>query len=157
MIVRCALLVALAGAAWTVYLKLPARGGGGLAETTAAGQTLVEIVLRRSDIRGAALDIPVEISPIDLVAATHEYKVEPRPGHPFSEFLRERMKGRTELKTRLAADGRIAVLVPAGEWWLHAVLSGEEDLEWRLHITVSGAKQTIELTPDNTYTRSKSF
>jgi hypothetical protein len=155
LIVRAALVVALAGMAWTVYLNLPSRGG--FVETT-AGQTSVKIILSRSaDLRSPALDIPIELSPIDLVATTHEYKLEPRPGHPFSEFMRERMKGRTELKTRLDAEGRASIMVPPGDWWLHALLSGEEDLEWRLHITVSGPQQTIELTTNNTYTRSKSF
>ena len=33
----------------------------------------------------------------------------------------------------------------------------DEQLEWRLPVTVGGAKQTIELTPQNAYTRSKTF
>jgi hypothetical protein len=37
------------------------------------------------------------------------------------------------------------------------MLDGEEQLEWRLPVTVIGAKQIVELTPQNAYTRSKSF
>ena len=154
--VRAALLVALAGAGWIVYQRLPASGSP--AGMNAAGQTTVQIVLRRSsDMQTTALDIPIELSPVDLVAVKHEFFVEPRPGQRFNEFLRERMNGRTEVKTRLDTQGRASVLVPPGEWWLHAALAGEEDLEWQLHVTVSGAQQTIELRPDNTFTRSKSF
>lgn len=156
LLARAALLVALAGSGWIVYQRLPGSGAPG--EASGAGETTVQIVLRRSsEIQATALDIPIELSPIDLVAATHEYKVEPRPGHPLSEFLRERMNGRTEVKSRLDSQGRASVLLPPGEWWLHAVLPGEEDLEWRLHLTVSGDKQTIELTLQNTFTRYKSF
>ena len=156
LVVRGALLVALAGAAWIVYQKLPASGSHPGA--SAAGQTTVQIVLHRSsDIQATAVDIPIELSPVDLVAVKHEFFVEPRPGQHFNEFLRERMNGRTEVKTRLDPQGRVTVLVAPGEWWLHAVLSGEEDLEWRLPVTIRGDKQTIELTLQNTYTRSKSF
>lgn len=153
---RTALLVALAGAGWIVYQRLPDSGGP--AGTKAAGQTTVEIVLRRSsDIQTTPVDIAVELSPVDLVAVKHEFFVEPRPGQRFNEFLRERMNGRTEVRTRLDSDGRALVSVTPGEWWLHAVLSGEEDLEWRLPVTIHGDKQTIELTTQNAYTRSKSF
>ena len=156
LIVRAALVVALGGAAWIVYQRLPASRTP--EEVNAAGQTTVEIVLRRSaGIQAIALDIPIELSPVDLVAVKHEYFVEPRPGQRLSEFLRERMNGRTEVKTKLDSQGRASVLVQPGEWWLHAVLTGEEDLEWRLPVTVTGEKQTIELTLDNTFTRSKSF
>ena len=153
---RAALLAAFAAAGWIVYQRLPASS---LSESThAAGQTAVQIILRRSsDIQTTALDIPIELSPVDLVAVKHEFFVEPRPGQRFNEFLHERMNGRTEVKARLDTEGRASVLVPPGEWWLHAVLTGEEDLEWRLPITIRGDKQTIELTLDNAFTRSKSF
>ena len=154
--VRAALLAAFAGAGWIVYQRLPASG---IHEgTNAAGQTAVQIILRRSsDMQATALDIPIEFSPVDLVAVKHEFFVEPRPGQRFNEFLHERMNGRAEVKTRLDTEGRASVAVPPGEWWLHAVLTGEEDLEWRLPVTIRGDKQTIELTLDNAFTRSKSF
>jgi hypothetical protein len=37
------------------------------------------------------------------------------------------------------------------------MLDGEEQLEWRLPVKVTGDKQIIELTTQNAYTRSKSF
>jgi hypothetical protein len=114
-------------------------------------------MVRPLDIRAAAIDIPIEMSPVDLVAVRHEFFVEPRAGERFDEFLHKRMNGRSAVTTRLDSHGRASVLLPPGEWWLHAVLSGEEDLEWRLKVSISGDNQTIELTRENAYTRSKSF
>ena len=156
LLVRAALLVTLAGAGWIVYQRLPASDSA--RDTNAAGQTTVQIILRRSsDIQATAIDIPIEMSPVDIVAVRHEFFVEPRAGQRFDEFLHDRMNGRSEVKTRLDGQGRASVLVPPGNWWLHAVLPGEVDLEWRLPITISGNRQTIELTLENAYTRSKSF
>ena len=67
------------------------------------------------------------------------------------------MNGRTSINIRLDQKGQSSVAVSPGNWWVHALLSGEEDLEWRLPISVSGAKQTIELDPLNAYTRTKNF
>ena len=160
LLVRAALLVALAGGGFIVYQRLPASDS---LSTNAAGQTAVQIVLRRSsDIEATTLDIPIELSPVDLLAVKHEFFVEPRAGKRFDEFLQERMlqermKGRSTIKAKLDADGRASIMVAPGNWWLNAVLPAEADLEWRLPVTISGEKQTIELTLQNAYTRSKSF
>ncbi|HKO60032.1 MAG TPA: hypothetical protein VJV03_02640, partial [Pyrinomonadaceae bacterium] len=69
----------------------------------------------------------------------------------------ERMKGRTPVTARLDQQGQTAVGLHPGNWWLHALLPGEEELEWRLPITVTGKKQVIELTSENVYTRARSF
>jgi hypothetical protein len=155
-VLRAALIVALVGAGWIVYKRLPNTG-----PTIAAnnyGHTLVEIVLQPSaDMEAAERDIPIEISPVDIIAVRHEFFVEPRAGQRFDDFLHERMKGRSPISTRLNKEGRTSVTVPQGNWWIHAVLSSDENLEWRLPIYISGGAQTIELTTQNAYTRSKSF
>jgi hypothetical protein len=110
-----------------------------------------------ADLSKVPKDIPVEISPVDIVAVRHEFFVEPRAGQRFDEFLHQRMNGRELINTRLDGQGHGSVTVPPGTWWVHAILSGDEDLEWRLKIATGGGKQTIELTPQNAYTRSKSF
>lgn len=139
-----------------VYKKLPDNGQGNL--VTAAGQTTVQIVLQPpADMGKTSRDIPIEISPVDIVAVRHEFFVEPRAGQRFDEFLHQRMNGRDLINTRLDSQGRASVTVPRGNWWIHAILSGEEDLEWRLPISISGGRQIVELTPQNAYTRSKSF
>ena len=161
LLVRAALLVALAGGGWIVYQRLPASDS--LGSTNAARQTVVQIILRRSpDIEAAALDIPIELSPVDVLAVKHEFFVEPRAGQRFDEFLQERMlqermKGRSTIKTKLDAEGHASIMMAPGNWWVNAVLPADADLEWRLPVTVSGDKQTVELTLQNAYTRSKSF
>lgn len=152
---RSALIVALVGAGWFIYSRLPYSPQ--TQPATSEGKTTLQIVLRGSDISSEALDITVEIYPIDIVAARHEYFTERRAGKRFDDFLSERMKGRTPVTTRLDKQGQTSVGLYPGNWWLHALLAGEEELEWRLPITVTGNKQTIELTSENVYTRARSF
>ncbi len=152
---RAALIIALVAAGWLIYSRLPYAPE---TQTTGpAGETTLQIVLRGSDINGASLDIPVELYPIDIVAVRHEYFTERRAGKRFDDFLSERMKGRTPVTARLNKDGQTSVGLYPGNWWLHALIAGEEELEWRLPITVTGKKQTIELTSENVYTRARSF
>ena len=153
---RLVLLIALAGAGWMIYKNLPNNGPG--TTVPAPGQTMLVILLQPpSDMARVEKAIPVEISPVDIVAVRHEFFVEPRAGQRFDEFLHQRMNGRELINARLDNQGHASINVPRGNWWIHAILSGEEDLEWRLPITTAGGKQTVELTPQNAYTRSKSF
>lgn len=153
---RAALLGTLLGAGGLIYKQLPPEPRPSLPETT--NQTTLQLVLRQSpDMGGAMLDIPIEIYPVDIVAVRHEYFTERRAGKRFDDFLSERMKGRTPINARLDRQGQTNVVISSGTWWVHAVLSGEEDLEWRLPINVSGPKQVIELTSQNAYGRTKSF
>ncbi len=153
---RAALLLALFAAGWLVYQRQPGDVVSDIERPT--GQTTLQIVLRPSpEMGGIALNIPVELSPVDIVAVRQEYFTERRAGKRFDDFLNERKNGRTSINIRLNPQGQSSVTVNPGNWWVHAVLSGEEDLEWRLPISVSGAKQTIELDPRNAYTRTKNF
>ena len=152
---RFVLIVALVGAGWFIYSRLPYSPQTQTANSE--GKAVLQIVLRGSDINSQALDITVELYPIDIVAARHEYFTERRAGKRFDDFLSERMKGRTPVTTRLDKQGQTSVGLYPGNWWLHALLAGDEELEWRLPITVTGNKQTIELTSENVYTRARSF
>lgn len=153
---RLALLGALVAAGLLIYTQLPSASDPGSPATN--GQTTLQLVLRQSpDMGNAMLDIPIEIYPVDIVAVRHEYFTERRAGTRFDDFLNERMKGRSPVNARLDREGQTRVVIGPGTWWIHAVLSGEEDLEWRLPITVSGSKQVIELTSQNAYGRTKSF
>ena len=155
LVLRVALLFILAGAGWSIYKHLPA----GTSETNPGTDTTsLQILLRQSgDITATNLDIPLELYPIDIVAVRHEFFTEPRAGKRFEDFLKERMKGRSPVSARLDKQGRGTVVLTPGNWWLHAKLSGDEDLEWRLPVNVTGPKQTVELTPQNAYTRSRTF
>ncbi len=152
---RAALLVALFVPGWLVYRNLPHESSA--KPEAAAAETTVQIVLRPPAHNSDALDISVELYPYDIVAARHEYFTERRAGKSYPDFMNERMKGRTTVAAKLDRQGQASIVVPAGDWWLHAQLSGEENLEWRLPLNVAGRKQTIELTVQNVYTRSKSF
>ena len=150
---RVALVLALVGAGWLVYNQLPATSP---AEDDVRSTT-VQVVLRQADNGGPTLNMPVSLYPVDIVAVRHEFFTEPRAGKRFEDFLKERMKGRSPVSMKLDQQGQGSVMLKPGTWWLHAMLDGEEQLEWRLPVTVIGPKQIVELTPQNAYTRSKSF
>lgn len=153
---RFALVVALLASGWLIYGKLPHEDPPSLKANNA--QTTLQIILR-PPASGAPtpLDISVELYPVDIVAARHEFFTERRAGKRFDDFLNERMKDRAPVSAKLDQRGQTSVAVSPGSWWLHAQLAGEENLEWRLHLDVVGSTQTVELTTQNIYTRTKSF
>jgi hypothetical protein len=154
-VLRVALVLALLVSGWLIYNRLPHSENSTKATNS---QTSLQIVLRVTDNDSAEqLDIPFELYPFDIVAARHEFFTERRAGKRFDDFLNERMKGRTPVDGKLDKQGQAVVLVNTGTWWLHAQLPGEENLEWRLPLDVSGPKQTVELTPQNIYMRTRSF
>lgn len=153
MLLRMALVLSLFLAGWLVYSRLP-RPANPRAESEEQ-QTTLQIILQTPT--SSPLEIPVELYPIDIVAVRHEYFTERREGKRFDDFLNERMRGRKPIAATLDKDGQATVLVPQGSWWIHALVSGEESFEWRLHINVVGRKLSVALTPQNAYTRAKSF
>ena len=145
----------LIGAGWLIYSRFPSTETG---VSPIAGDTSLQISLQRSDEVGSPpLDITFELYPVDIVAVRHEFFTEPRAGKRFDDFLKDRMRGRSPVNGKLDKQGSGTVMLPPGNWWLHAKLSGEQELEWRLPVTVTGQHQTIELNPQNAYTRSKTF
>jgi len=154
-LLKIALLAVLIGAGWNVYRKLP---GGGSEANDAANQTALLIVLRPSEKEsGMAINVPVQLYPVDISAVQREFGFERHPGLRFEDFLKERMQGRAPVKTQLDDKGQATVMVTPGKWWIHATLSGSQNVEWRLPINVSGRQQTIELNGENIYARTKSF
>ena len=154
---RVGLVVSLLLSGWLIYSKLPHQE----ALTTNANnnsKTTLQIILRLPDNAGAeALDVPFELSPVDIVATRHEFFTERRAGKSFDEFINERMAGRTPVESRFDKDGQAVVTVNSGTWWLHVQLAGVENLEWRLKLDTNGSKQIVVLSPDNIYMRSRSF
>jgi hypothetical protein len=154
-LLQVALVAVLIGAGWLIYDRLPSSPVAAEDET---GATNLQIVIERPfDEANIPLDVNVELYPVDVVAVRHEFFTEPRAGKRFDDFLKERMKGRSPVTAHLDKQGHGSVSVPPGSWWLHAKLSGDEELEWRLPITISGTKQTLQLNAQNAYTRSKTF
>jgi hypothetical protein len=155
LVLRVGVIFILVMAGWVIYKRLPPAVNTSDPQSTT---TSVQIVLHQaSDSSASDLDVAVDLYPVDIVAVRHEYFAERRAGKGFDEFLKDRMKGRTRVSARLDKLGHGAVVLTPGNWWLHAKLSGDEELEWRLPISVTGAKQIVELTPQNAYTRSKTF
>jgi hypothetical protein len=154
-ILKVALLAALIGAGWNVYHKLP---GGGTDVNDATNQTALLIVLRPSEKEsGMAINVPVQLYPVDVAAVQREFGFERHPGLRFEDFLKERMQGRTPVKAQLDDRGQATLTVTPGKWWVHATLSGSQNVEWRLPVNVSGRQQTVELNGENIYARTKSF
>lgn len=150
---QAALLIALGGAGWIIYRQLPS---GAAADRNSRATTTLQIVLR-PDTVNSALDVAVNLYQVDIVAVRHEFFTEQRAGKRFDDFLKERISGRAPINARLDKQGQAAIPIAPGSWLLHATLPGDEQLEWRLPVKVSGTKQIIELTTQNAYTRSKSF
>ena len=150
---RVALVVALVGAGWLIYRQLPVTTGA----TEDLRTTTLQIVLHQPENSGSELDVQVSLYPVNVVAVRHEFFSEPRAGKRWEDFLKDRMKGRSPVNVKLNKDGQGSAVLAPGSWWLHAKLKGDEEIEWRLPVTVIGAKQVIELTSENAYTRSRVF
>ena len=149
------LILLLVGAGWMIYRRLPAGDSDVKSDQRTA--TLQIVIRRPPETAGPSLDVAVSLYPVDIIAVRHEFFTEPKPGKRFEDFLKERMRGRSPINARLDKQGQGAVMLAPGSWWLHATLPGDEQLEWRLPVTVVGSRQTVELTPQNAYTRSKTF
>ncbi|MCA1630287.1 MAG: hypothetical protein LC774_08130 [Acidobacteria bacterium] len=155
---RAALVAALLGAGWAVYRKLPQDDAGAALAGRASKQTLLRIVLRREGLGDAGVaDTAVELYSLDVAAARREFDDERRYGQRFEDFVARRMGARQPVSAKLNREGQALVALPPGRWWVHAMLPGANELAWRLPVNVSGREQTVELTPSNAYTRTKSF
>src|SRR5687768_6083095 len=87
-LVRVALVAALAGGVWSVYRRLPG-GGHGTSEGAQYAATNVRVVLRRASIRFPVAEgkLPVQLYPINMAAARSEFESERRPGVRFEDFV----------------------------------------------------------------------
>jgi hypothetical protein len=155
---RAALVAALAFAGLAVYRKLPQDESGAALNGRASKQTLLRIVLRREGLEDERLaDTAVKLYSVDVAAARREFDDERRYGQRFEDFVTRRMGARQPVSAKLNGEGQAVVAVAPGRWWVHATLAGANELTWRLPVNVSGREQTVELTPSNAYTRTKSF
>jgi hypothetical protein len=156
-LIRIALILALFGAGWSVYRRLPADEYASSGAQSSGTTTLFIQLLLSPEDASAGLSVPVELYPVDIAAVRREYASEPRPGVRFDDFLKRRMRGRTPLEAQLNQRGEATLNVAPGKWWIHAELAGQHNVEWRLPITVYGRRQTIQLTSENAYARTKTF
>ncbi|MDQ3908466.1 MAG: hypothetical protein M3268_08990 [Acidobacteriota bacterium] len=154
-VLRVALVAALFGAVWTIYRRLPQDEAD---PARSSRQTTLRIVVRRDALGDAAVaDTPVQLFSVDVAAARREFEDERRYGQRFEDFVTRKMSARPPVSARLDRDGEAVVTVAPGRWWVHATLAGADELTWRLPVNVAGREQTVELTPENAYTRARSF
>lgn len=156
-VLRVALVLALIWAGWFIYKRLPDESSA-IGAGSVVSQTALQIRLRpAAEDAFAPLDIPVELMPVDVAAVQREYLSEPTGGVRFEEFLKRRMEGRKSIKGSLDKSGQTVLMVAPGRWWIHTTLAGTDNIEWRLPVNVNGQQQTVELKPENAYTRARSF
>jgi hypothetical protein len=159
----CALVLALAGAGWLIYRRLPhddAAPTDSLGASRQTRDTLLRIIIPRGDgsqQNPDAAATPVQLYSIDVAAAQREFFDERRPGQRFEDFMVRRMGARQPITTQLDAQGQTIVYVPPGRWWIHATQTGAQEVSWRLPVNVAGREQTVELTYANAYMRTKKF
>jgi hypothetical protein len=159
-IVGMALIGALFAAGWNIYRRLPSNGPDAVSsDVEQRGEVELAIILRDApEYQGQPLNIAVEFYPGDLLGVQREFGADPHPGRRFDDFLAQRMKGQSPVRVQLDDKGRATTRLAAGNWWVRASLQlGDESSEWRLPISVNGSEQTVELTPQNAFERSKKF
>ncbi|HEY0080842.1 MAG TPA: hypothetical protein VGB73_19725 [Pyrinomonadaceae bacterium] len=154
-VLRFLLLVALIGAGWSIYRRQP----GGSSPFQNAGQyaeTNLKIVVRRAP-SGQPVRGRVQLYSIDVNAARREFFSERREGTRLEDFMMRRMGGRAPLEAEFDERGQATIKVPPGKWWVHATIDASTELTWRLPVNIAGRDQSVELTPDNAYARTKTF
>jgi hypothetical protein len=158
-ILGVALIAALFAAGWNVYRRLPMDGSVARPETYNANANSELTVIFQGESIARAVNTQVEFYPIDFTSMQRDFFSHVRPGKTFDDFLAQRMKGLVPVRAPLDDKGRAVAKLSEGNWWLRAAaaLNSGEKIEWRLPISVSGRSQTIELTTENAYERTKKF
>src|SRR6185295_5116161 len=86
-LLQVGLIALFAGSAWLIYSRLPHQPSTRL---KSEAETALQIVLRPSaNMNTEALDISIELYPVDIVSVQHEYFTERRAGKRFDDFLSE--------------------------------------------------------------------
>ena len=154
-----ALVASLFAAGWNVYRRLPADESWARTESYDTNANSELILILRSDSAATPVNTRIEIYPIDYAAAQRDLSAAVRPGKTFDDFLAQRMKGLKPVRVQLDDKGRAVAKLSAGNWWIRATatLTSGEEIEWRLPVHVFGRGQTVELTTENAYERTKKF
>jgi hypothetical protein len=156
-ILGAVLVGALFFAGWNVYRRLPTEATR--SETSGTRANAEMTIILRGDSAATPVNTRVELYPIDFAAVQRDYSAAVRPGKSFDDFLAQRMKGLVPVQAQLDNNGRALARLSEGNWWLRAIatLAGGEKIEWRLPVKVFSRGQTIELTTENAYERTKTF
>ena len=151
-IVALALVGGLVSAGALIYRGLPAHTG----ETMRTGVERDLTIVVRTQASGTTR---IKLFPVDVAAIERDYKRNTRPGKSFEDFLAARLQDLTPVTAETDGTGRALARVNEGNWWLVAISAfpGGEWLEWRQQLNIAQRPQTIELSSDNAYERSKKF
>ena len=158
-ILGAALVGALFLAGWNVYRSLPVDGSWARPDAYDTNANSEMTIILRSDSAATPVNTRIELYPIDFAAAQRDFSVAVRPGKTFDDFLAQRMKGLVPVRAQLDSNGRAVAKLSEGNWWIRATatLTSGEKIEWRLPVKAFGRGQTIELTAENAYERTKTF
>ena len=160
-IIKVILAIGLVGglllAGWNTYRRLPDDSPSNTrADKDADPGIEVTITL---GVVTAPLESRVEVYPLDFAALQRDYFASPLAQKRFDDFLSRRLKGLEPVRARFNENKRADVKLTPGNWWVRATaeMPNGESLEWRLPINVSGQGQTVELTTENVYEKTKKF
>jgi hypothetical protein len=155
-ILALALLASLFGAGARIYHRLPAANGGANDNARSGAQQDLTIVFRTAI---SAAETKINLYPIDFSAAERDYVMSAHAGKTLEDLLGQRLKHVTPVSVSVDANGHAVARVTEGSWWMHAVsaLANGESMEWRMPLTISQRPQTIELTSENAYERTRKF
>src|SRR5882762_4652388 len=147
------------GAAWNVYRRLPEDGSWVRTEAYDTKADSEMTIILRSNSAATPVNTRIELYPIDFAAAQRDFSAAVRPGKTFDDFLAQRMKGLVPVGTQLDSSGRAVAKLSEGNRWIRATatLTSGEKIEWRLPVKAFGRGETIELTLENAYERTKKF
>jgi len=153
------LLAALVAAGWNVYRRLPPDDSMTRRETYNRNASSELTVIFHRNSGAQAVKTQVELYPIDFVSMQRDFFSAVRPGKTFDDFMAQQLKGLAPVRAPLDDQGRAIAKLSEGNWWLRATtaLASGEQVEWRLPLIVSGQRQTIELSAENAYERTKKF
>ena len=142
---------------WNIYRRLPDDSPSNTrADKDAEPGIEVTITL---GVVPAPLDSRVEVYPLDFAALQRDYFASPLAQKRFDDFLSRRLKGLEPVRARFDGNKPAKVKLSPGNWWVRASaeMPNGESLEWRLPINVSGHGQTVSLTTENVYEKTKKF
>jgi len=157
-LLAAALIGALYFAGWRIYRRLPAEAQNQTVFADGRPQPALRLVVRNK-VAGATLRSPVEFFHFNLVAARREFEESPRLARQFDDFLIRRMHDMTPVKADVTGDGYAIAQLWPGDWWLRAqaTLNSGEEIEWRVPVALRDRDQSLDLSFENAYERTKKF
>ena len=160
-IIKVILAIGLVGGlflpGWNIYRRLPDDSPSNTRANRDA-EPGIEVTIALS-VEPAPIDSRVEVYPLDFAALQRDYFASPLAQKRFDDFLGRRLKGLEPVRARFDENKRANVKLTLGNWWIRATaeMPNGESLEWRLPINLSGQGQTLELTTENVYEKTKKF